>query len=220
MKRKFLICGGIVALILAVCIGVSFNKDAGNGVGLKGKTEKTALGNDIFITAIEPYTGSFVEDGTDEFVEDVLSITIENNGSDDVQLMNVTIDGKYVFNVTTLLPGEKMVVLENSRAEYKGNINGEDVAVSNVAFFHEKPDMHEELLKITGEDNCITVKNVSDKVFPGGRVFYKNKFDGRYIGGITYTGTIPELKKDETVVLNAAHYFKESSEFMFVTYAE
>lgn len=113
-----------------------------------------------------------------------------------------------------------MVVLEKSRAEYKGSVTRKDVAVSNVALFDEEPKMYKNLLEITGEDNLITVKNVSGKAFPGGRVFYKNIFDGRYIGGITYAGMIPELKKDETVVLNSAHYLKESSEMVFVTYAE
>ena len=53
-----------------------------------------------------------------------------------------------------------------------------------------------------------------------GKVFYKNKFKDKYIGGITYSGTIPALEKDEKIVLNSVHYFKDSSEVMFVTYAE
>lgn len=217
MKKKILICGVIIILIIAIGFAIISGKDSSEEVG-KGK--KVALGSEVFITAIEPYTGAFVEDGTDEFVEEVLSITIENNGSEYIQLMSVTIDEKYVFDVTTLLPGEKMTVLEKSRAEYDKKIDLSKISVSNVALFNEKPSMHKNLLKISGEDNRITVKNISDKTFPGGRVFYKNKFNKKYIGGITYAGTIPELEKNEVVVLNSNHYLKDSSEFIFVTYAE
>lgn len=217
MKKKILICGVIIILIIAIGFATISGKDSSEEVG-KGK--KVALGSEVFITAIEPYTGAFVEDGTDEFVEEVLSITIENNGSEYIQLMSVTIDEKYVFDVTTLLPGEKMTVLEKSRAEYDKKIDLSKISVSNVALFNEKPSMHKNLLKISGKDNRITVKNISDKTFPGGRVFYKNKFNKKYIGGITYAGTIPELEKNEVVVLNSNHYLKDSSEFIFVTYAE
>lgn len=217
MKKKILICGVIIIMIIAIGFAIISGKDSSAEVS-KGK--KIALGSEVFITAIEPYTGAFVEDGTDEFVEEVLSITIENNGSEYIQLMSVTIDEKYVFDVTTLLPGEKMTVLEKSRAEYDKKIDLSKISVSNVALFSEKPSMHKNLLKISGEDNRITVKNISDKTFPGGRVFYKNKFNKKYIGGITYAGTIPELEKNEVVVLNSNHYLKDSSEFIFVTYAE
>lgn len=217
MKKKILICGVIIILIIAIGFAIISGKDSSAEVS-KGK--KVALGSEVFITAIEPYTGAFVEDGTDKFVEEVLSITIENNGSEYIQLMSVTIDEKYTFDVTTLLPGEKMTVLEKTCAEYDKRIDLSKISVSNVALFNEKPSMHKDLLKISGEDNRIIVKNISGKDFPGGRVFYKNKFNKKYIGGITYAGAIPELEKDEVVVLNSNHYLKDSSEFIFVTYAE
>lgn len=222
MKRKILICEIIILIIAAICLVGLLNKESGgekSGLG-KGRDEKIALGSDVFITSIDPYIGAFVEDGTDEYVENALSITVENNGSEYIQLMNVTIDEKYVFNITTLFPGEKMIVLEQSRAEYKRGINMDDVVVSNVALFDEEPSMHTELLEISGEDNQIFVKNISEKAFSGGKVFYKNKFEDKYIGGITYTRTIPMLKKGQTVVLDSMHYLKDSSELIFVTYAE
>ena len=217
MKKKILICGAIIVLIIAVGFAIISGKDSSKEVG---QDKKVALGSEVFITAIEPYTGSYVEDGSDEFVEEILSITIENNGSEYIQLMSVTIDEKYVFDITTLLPGEKITVLEKYRAEYDKRINSEKISVSNVAFFSEKPSLHKEMLEISGEDNRLIIKNISGKVFPGGRVFYKNKVNDKYIGGITYAGTIPKLEKDESVVLNSNHYLKDSSEFLFVTYAE
>lgn len=221
-------CGVILALVVVVGVILLPNEKLGgeenrieNEQEQKNEqNQKIALGSEVFISSIAPYIGAFVEDGTDEYIENALSITIENNGSKYIQLMNVAIDEKYVFTVTTLLPGEKMIVLEKSRAKYTEEINVDNIVVSNIAFFDEEPSLHEELLEISGEDNLITIKNISGEEFSGGKVFYKNKFKDKYIGGITYTGTIPALEKDETIMLNSAHYFKDSSELIFVTYAE
>lgn len=223
MKRKILICGIILVVITAIGIVLSFNMGSSEENiknQMSSQNKKIELGSGVVITEIAPYTGSFVEDGTDEFVENTLSITIENNGSEYVQLMNVTIDEEYDFNITTLLPGKKMVVLEQARTEYDKKINTDEISVSNVAFFKEKPTMHSNILEISGEDNRIEVKNISGDSFPGGRVFYKNKFEDKYIGGITYAATIPILKKDESIVIDTAHYMKDSSELIFVTYAK
>ena len=222
MKKIILVCGVILALAAVICVSISPNKEAGvkEEQGKIEQEEKIPLGSEVFISSVDSYIGAYVEDGIDEYVENVLSIIIENNGSKHIQFMNVTIDEKYEFTVSTLLPGTKVLVLEKSRAEYEQGINLDNVVVSNVAFFGEEPSMHEELLEISGKDNRIFIKNVSDQTFPGGKVFYKNKFEDKYIGGITYTGTIPALEKDETIVLDSVHYQEDSSELMFVTYAE
>ena len=79
--------------------------------------------------------------------------------------------------------------------------------------------MHEDVLELSCADQAVTVKNVSGKDFPGGRVFYKNVSGDLLIGGITYMVTVPPLAEDQEVTLPAGHYTESGSRLMFVTYA-
>lgn len=223
MKRKSIIIG-IIGIMIILLVLLSVNLDKGEtetkASNEKKQTVDIMLGNDISVTEIGSYMGSYVEDGSDEFVENVMYIVVENNGSDYIQMANININRKYEFELTTLFPGDKMLILEKNRSEYKKNLNVKKTETSNVAFFTEKPQMHTDMLEIEGDDYLINVENVSGKEFPGGKVFYKNKSGEFLLGGITYAGTIPALKKNEGVKLNANHYLRDSSEFVFVTYAE
>lgn len=178
-----------------------------------------SLGSNVFVTGVHPYIGSYVEDGSDEFVENIMMISMENKGDKNIQLATVTLNDTYIFELTTLLPGKKMLVLEKNKAEYDENFVVESAEISNVAFFDEQPSAHEDILEIMGEDNMIAVKNISGENFVGGKVFYKNVLGDYYLGGITYSGSIPTLENEKTVKLSTKHYLKDSSEIVFITYA-
>lgn len=225
----------IVLFILgaAVTVGIlpKIKGQSGEGVGvtnskpvsadkLESGEIKIPLGSELYIIGIGQYMGAYVEDGSNEFVENVMMILVENSGEKEIQLANITLNQNYLFELTTLLPGEKMIILEKNRLPYTDDMIIESADISNVAFFQESPSMHEELLKIENENNIIHVVNVSDNTFPGGKVFYKNMLEDKLLGGITYTVSIPELKSGEGVAIETGHYEKESSRFKFVTYAE
>ena len=179
-----------------------------------------SLGSDVNIIDIDTYIGSFVEDGSDEFVSNVMMIIVENLGTESIQLATITINNKYVFELTTLLSGKEMMVLEKNRAPFESDMEITSVEISNVAFLDKELSLCQDVLQITGEDNMLTIKNISGDTFAGGKLFYKNMVNGQFLGGITYSGSIPELKAGETVKLTAKHYFKDSSELIFVTYAK
>lgn len=178
------------------------------------------LEGNIRICEIGKYIGSFVEDGSDEFVENVMMIVLENQGDQYIQLANVTVNNQYMFEVTTLFPGEKIMVLEKNRTPYVENMSVTTTSIDDVALFREVPDLCEGVLKIDIKDGMVLVSNVSGKDFSGGKLFFKNKLSDKYLGGITYFLSLPELAKGQEVKLSSAHFREDSSELLFVTYAE
>lgn len=182
------------------------------------------MGEGITLMAVQSYSGKFIEDGSDELVSEVMSLIVQNNGEKDVQLIDFKLvdqEGKtYQFRITTLMPGQTLIALENERASYKENVKIVSAEVEHFAEFSEKPQMAEDVFKIESQQNLIIVTNISDKKILAARVCYKNMIDGVYLGGITYTVSIPELLPGETVELSTKHYTKDTSQMVFVTYAK
>lgn len=236
MKKKKFVGALILAILLLVVLIVKFpletitetegekesisNKEISSAQIESNVEQEINLGSNVYVTGVDTYIGAYVEDGSDEFVENIMMLTLENKGEEYIQFATVTLNNNYIFEITTLFPGEKVLVLEKNRAEYQADFGIESAEISNVALFAECPSMNEDVLKITGEDGMITITNVSGEKFAGGKVFYKNVLDDGYLGGITYAGTIPELEADEMVKLSAKHFVNDSSEFVFVTYAK
>ena len=178
------------------------------------------LPGNLKVCEIGKYIGSYVEDGSDDFVDNVMMIVLENQGDEYIQLANIKINDQYVFGVTTLFPGEKVMVLEKNRSAYVENMEITSVEVFDVALFQESPTMCEETLKIEVKDGMMSVENISGKDFPGGKVFFKTVLDDRYLGGITYFSSIPKLEKGQAVKLSAGHFQEGRSKLLFVTHAE
>lgn len=181
------------------------------------------LGWGLMLTEVKSYAGLYLEDGSDEVVSGIMMVRVKNMGSELIQLANITAQdaagNSYSFQLTTLLPGAEMTVLESGRAAYSAEVEIVDAAANDVAVFSEVPSMHEDILSFECSDYTIKVKNISEADFPGGRVFYKSVSGSLYIGGITYTVTIPALGPGEETVLSARHYYEGASALVFVTYA-
>ncbi len=186
--------------------------------------EPVSLGSGITITRFGPYAGLFVEDGSDRITGGTASVTVENNGTDAVQLMDFTLrtghGNTYEFELTTLLPGQRVTVLDKHEQKYDPKDTRVTAAVDRYGVFSETPSLHEDVLGITPEGNGNRVTNLSDKTIAAGRVFYKNKSGDRFIGGITYMLSFTGLKPGESVSLQSVHYSPEKSEIVFTTFTE
>lgn len=180
----------------------------------------TMLEGNLKICEISSYMGSYVEDGSDEYVENIMMLILENQGDNYIQLANVTINHQYVFEFTTLFPGEKVMILEKNRSAYVENMEITSAELHNVAVFHEIPTMCEELLEIDVKDGMIHISNISENDFQGGKLFYKNVLNDQYLGGITYFSTIPKLEQGQSIKLSANHFQEDSSKLLFVTYGK
>ena len=67
------------------------------------------------------------------------------------------------------------------------------------------------------ENNGIKVTNKSGKDIPCVRIFYKYKSDdGYYVGGITYTAKIEDLKAGKSQTVYPSHFASDGGEIMMV----
>ena len=182
------------------------------------------IGDGFTVMAVQSYDGKYIEDGSDEQVQNVMAAYVKNNGTRNIQLADFKLfdtDGKvYEFRLTTLMPGQEMIVLEKNRAVYDEKKIVVSAEIENLAVFSEEPQLCEDVLEIRIENNTFTVTNISDQKLLAARICYKNIYDGIYLGGITYTSTIPEIDPGETVELATRHYSEGASKVAFVTYAK
>jgi hypothetical protein len=176
----------------------------------------------LTVTKIGKYSGIFVEDGSDGPVAGILMVVVKNTGKQTVQYGEVELtDGENTafFTLSTLPPGESVVLLEKNRMSYDAGKALTQVTIKNVAVFQEEPSLHEELLKIQALDGALNVTNISGEDITGDVViYYKNASSDLLYGGITYRVTIKGgIKAGEVKQITAAHYTAKGSRVMWIT---
>lgn len=181
----------------------------------------------MYVTDIGPYTGMYMEDGTDEIVSGVLMLVVQNNGEQDIQYAQITMpvgEETAVFTLTTLPVGESVVLLETNRMQWQQDVDYAAILpkVENIAYFQEPVSTQEDKLKISIVDGAINVTNISGEDIGGNIVvYYKNAAQDLYYGGITYRITIEGgLKADEIRQVMTNHASDTGSKIMFVTIAQ
>lgn len=237
-KNKNKIKNGPILTVIAVCIialvgilivvfgmGSEKDKDNNDAENSNGKVESQDifdLGNDVKITDFLPYTGTFMEDRTDEEVDDILAIQVTNSGEKYIQTMDITLTAGEIqaqFSISTLFPGETAVVIEKNRMTYSNMPTFDQAQASAVAMFEGNPGMCQDKLEIQCLDGIINVTNISGEDITGDiLIYYKNYVSGIYYGGITYRVRIEGgLKAGEIRQGTATHFKPDSSKIVFVT---
>ena len=219
IRRKKLFIVEIVALIFLLCGLMAVWK----GIGTSNKKTEIKIDEYLTIKEVGEYSGAFMEDGTDEAVENVMMIVVENKGDKVLQYAELSLplgDEIAEFAFSTLEPGEQMVVLEKNRMKCPKKKDITDVNLNHVVYFDETPDMHEDVIKVSTLEGALNIENISGKDITGPvAVYYKNVEDGIYHGGITYRALVKEgLKAGEIRQVMTNHFSLENSEIMFVTY--
>lgn len=180
------------------------------------------LGSGIVITDYIRYSGPFLEDRTDEAVSDVLAIRVTNTGEEYIQTMDIVLsDGetKARFSLSTLFPGETVIVPEANRMPFTDVPEFTKAATESVALFDGHPGMCADRIAIQCLDGVMNITNISgEDITEDIFVYYKNYIDGVYCGGITYRLRLTGgLKAGEIRQGSAAHFDRENSRIVFVT---
>lgn len=180
------------------------------------------LGRGIRITKLGKYTGIYMEDGSDDVVTDVLMVMVTNTGMEYIQYAKFQLtDGETVasFSLSTLMPGETMVVLESGRMTYDSGTVFTNATLENIAVFSDAPGLCGDQIRIQSLDGVLNVTNISGADITGDIViYYKNSAQGIYYGGITYRGRIEGgLRAGEVRQVVAEHYSVNGSTIVFVT---
>ena len=187
--------------------------------------EPIALGRGLKLTSLSEVTGNFPEDGSDEFVANMLSATFLNEGDKAIQYAAVKVtvgEETFSFVFSTLPAGKSVRVFEADRKECVGSEDAVSAEIESIVYFQEEPSIYDSDLEITISDGIISVKNISERDMDKEiSVFYKTVSGDTYIGGITYRLRVPAgLAAGEEYQGNAKHASEKMSKVMFVTYAE
>ena len=225
----------VLAIILAVCLlrpRISDTEIPSQGMPSEAREQKTGLSQDpiylgkgLKLTALSEVTGNFPEDGSDEFVESMLSATFLNEGDKAIQYASVKVtvgEETFSFVFSTLPAGKSVRVFEADRKECVGSEDTVSAEIESIVYFQEELSIYENDLEITISDGVISVKNISERDMDKEiSVFYKTVSGDTYIGGITYRFRVPAgLAAGEEYQGNAKHASEKMSKVMFVTYAE
>ena len=177
----------------------------------------------LTIQRIKGYSGIFIEDGSDKEVKNVAAIQVKNTSKQVVEYAQIELyngDKKLVFEVSTLPANSSAVVMEKNKTTFSSS-KGFTYGKSTVAYTDKLEKSSDIKYKVL-DNNGIEVTNKSKKDIGCVRVFYKYKSeDGYYVGGITYTAKIDDLKAGNSQTVYPSHFATDGGEIMMVkTYDE
>lgn len=183
------------------------------------------LADGLTITRYGKYIGLYMEDGSDEIVTNVMMILVENISDKAIQYAKITVTGPAgdaVFNLTTLLPGQSMVVLEAERKPYSDADEYTEAKLDNLALFQEIPTTMSDKLEIQPLKGGFNITNISGEDITGEiKIYFKDVAAGVYYGGITYLCRIEGgMKAGEIRQIMSSNFTEDGSEVVFVTIAK
>jgi len=182
------------------------------------------IGNGLKIMRTGGYAGIYMEDGSDEIVSGIMMIILKNEAKNDLQYAEIRLQYESdaaEFKVTNLPAGESVVLLEQNRKAATAEILS-GVTIDTMVFFSEPVKLYEDVLKISGVDGALNVKNISDKDISGDiYVYYKNSAQDIFYGGITYRARVEGgLAAGEIKQVTTGHYSPKTCRILMVTGVE
>lgn len=192
-------------------------------VGVEDKTEKSEQivlsDSNLTVESIGAYSGSFIEDGSDEATKNVTAMLITNNSDQMLQValidFQVNSNETASFKVTNLPAGTSTLVLESNKREFSDN---DTYTYGNAATgYMDQPTLEEDKVELKTENGKITLKNKTDKELKTVYVYYKYmQIGGAYLGGITYRTPFENVGAGKEAEAVAAHFNPDSSQIMGV----
>ena len=176
-------------------------------------------GYDLVIEKMAPYTGMYVEDGTNANVQDVAMLLVSNEGDYPVEYTQISVsfgEENLLFDISALPEGEKLVVQEKTGKSIPA---GKITAAKAMVVRRAEMAMSESQVKVTDNgDNTLTIENLTGEAIPTVRVFYKYyaREEGVFIGGIAFTVRIKDLAAGASVTVQPSHYNSQTSRVVMV----
>lgn len=172
----------------------------------------------ITIQRINGYSGIFIEDGSDKEVKNVAAIEVKNTSNKPLEFAQIQLyngSKKLVFDVSTLPANSSAVVMEKNKASFNSS-KGVTYGGTTAGYVNSLEKASSIKCKKV-KNNGIEVTNTSSKNIPCVRVFYKYKSsEGYYVGGITYTAKVEDLKAGASQTIYPSHFASGGGEIMMV----
>lgn len=201
-----------------VTLPTETNPETGENLGVQLPCE--VPGEELLISKIAPYSGIYVEDGTNRKLTDVAMMLVTNTGDQPVEftVINARYEGgELTFHLSTLPAGGSAVVQAQNAA---GIPEGALLECSATVIHRGALSMSETQVSVEDNgDGSLTVTNLTAQTIPTVRVFYKYFMDQEslFVGGIAFTAKLTQLGAGESVTVRPAHYSAGSSRVMMVT---
>lgn len=181
------------------------------------------MNDSLYVSCMGTYTGAFVEDGTDEQVENVLALVVKNTGEELVEYGKITADydGEPVtFNFSGLPASGYVLVMEENRTVCEEPEELSDLACAQMAMPVDIILDFDTDFTLYPSDGVINLENISGRDFESDiSVFYKNFEYGLFIGGITYRARFSGGVKDGAYAQSMQeHYTLEKSAILYMSY--
>lgn len=172
----------------------------------------------ITIQRINGYSGIFIEDGSDKEVKNVAAIEVKNTSNKPLEFAQIQLyngSKKLVFDVSTLPANSSAIVMEKNKASFNSS-KGVTYGGTTAGYVNSLEKASSIKCKKV-KNNGIEVTNTSSKNIPCVRVFYKYKSsEGYYVGGITYTAKVEDLKAGASQTIYPSHFASDGGEIMMV----
>lgn len=173
----------------------------------------------LVIEKLAPYTGKYVEDGSNTTANGVAMILVRNECGHDIQFASLAMKFEGVtllFEISALPAGGTAVVQEKAR---RGVPEGKPSACEAQVVQQAAPGFSPDQVSVTeNEDGSLTVENLTDETIPAIRVFYKYYLEDEqiYVGGIAFASKVTQLRPHSSVTIRPTHYEKGSSRIVMV----
>ena len=170
--------------------------------------------SDVFL-----YAGPYVEDGSNEEVNNVAAIRVANRSDQLIQYAELTVStgaGDLHFTCTTLLPEQTVLLLEQDRHACTGAaVNA--VKIDSKTYFSEPPTLYPDTFSVSVNGHVMTLSNISDQPVPGDiYVYFKRCDEQGYVGGITYRVHFADLAAGAQVSKSSQNLSADNCEILFI----
>lgn len=171
------------------------------------------------ILSVNSYDGIYVEDGSDIEITGVSAIMLKNTGDQCVDFAKIQMKGSKTdleFVASGIEVGATVAVMESGKAPAVDQDYEQITAEVALTDTFEQSDGIVDVTET--EEGSLDIANISGKDIPCVRIFYKFYMEDEqmYIGGITYTAKITDLKAGTSVNVAPSHYAPGGSRIVMV----
>ena len=179
----------------------------------------TIPGSNLVVQRIAPYTGIYLEDGTNDAVTDVAAILLYNSGTEAVEYASITMvydNGILEFVASAIPAGAQVAVQESRRCGIVGGALRS--CVGEIATMPSMGMAEDQIQIVDNGDNSISITNLTDSDIATVRIFYKYYYQEQsaYVGGITYTAKVSNLLAGGTLTISPNHYSSTGSAIVMI----
>lgn len=176
-------------------------------------------GTTLAIHNLVRYEGGYLEDRSDIHVTDIAAILLENTGSAGIECARVILhweDGDYVFDVTMLPPGMRVIVLEKDGQTYRQHpwTGCSGVQKTGDGDWSAFPVQIAVL-----DDTKLQLQNTTDMPIRRLQIYYKNYLpdDRILLGGVAYCYLVDQIPAGQSVTVEPYRFAWGYSKIVQIT---